>query len=782
MLQEIDHFEIPVQFDNELVRLIIYPQSDKFKMFEDDNPLDETMRYHLTEGGIYDYEFVSRDDSVYQFFPESEIIKIRKSERHKSEGIISTGIYVGHLRLQVVKNGKPVSFNVDFEIRSVKTDYESDYRQMLEDIAEYYTDLVLQQGAPVTQRLEVDEKLSPNTLYQRFAFVQSIIQSQNFAQAIHKIISNPVRKWKSSNKQQKIVSVRRFSKSNVKQIASSQDRVALFGTNSLYPHCLTSVPRYIDVECKQDTVDVVENQFVKFVLRTFYMFCSDIKEMKNASNRLKVEAEQIVTQIGEYLDCQFFRQISLPSFINMNSPVLQRKEGYREVFQDWLLFDLAAKLNWSGGDDVYGASKKNVATLYEYWLFFKLLELVCNVFGVVLENKEKLVTSSKNGDVLNLDLKQGRMRMIYGRNASTSRILNVALYYNRTFNRIVDLESDKRIHKAGSWTMSMRPDYTLSLWPGDISESKAEMEDMITHIHFDAKYRLDHISFEDNSNQEEQILEELNLEKEQQEIGIYKRADILKMHAYKDAIRRTCGAYVLYPGTENKIEKGFHEIIPGLGAFSVRPGHWNEDSCSLKNFLLEIKKHFMNRISQRERMSYYQFETYKHEPGTPFIESVPESVGSDRDFIPDKTTVLVANIKSLNIFKWMCDKHLYALCLGEDANLVSMSEYLNARYILFHEDKDIYGLVRIKTAVGDKRSIPYICSRTELIKKGWPYNPNFSSLYADNVYLLFEIDPNMGCEKELNHYSWNLDDILPNPYMLQNTFPINLVDLINKSR
>ena len=40
------------------------------------------------------------------------------------------------------------------------------------------------------------------------------------------------------------------------------------------------------------------------------------------------------------------------------------------------------------------------------------------------------------------------------------------------------------------------------------------------------------------------------------------------MHAYKDAIRRTGGAYVLYPGDKSINQKGFHEIIPGLRCIS----------------------------------------------------------------------------------------------------------------------------------------------------------------------------------------------------------------------
>ena len=44
------------------------------------------------------------------------------------------------------------------------------------------------------------------------------------------------------------------------------------------------------------------------------------------------------------------------------------------------------------------------------------------------------------------------------------------------------------------------------------------------------------------------------------------------MHAYKDAIRRSGGAYILYPGkTESKTNfQGFHEIIPGVGKFLPR--------------------------------------------------------------------------------------------------------------------------------------------------------------------------------------------------------------------
>ena len=77
------------------------------------------------------------------------------------------------------------------------------------------------------------------------------------------------------------------------------------------------------------------------------------------------------------------------------------------------------------------------------------------------------------------------------------------------------------------------------------------------------------------------------------------------MHAYKDAIRRTGGAYILYPGTDQKEPmKGFHEIIPGLGAFTVRPSKDDDGTQFLRKFISDIVIHLRNRVSQRERFSY----------------------------------------------------------------------------------------------------------------------------------------------------------------------------------
>src|SRR5690606_6373974 len=83
----------------------------------------------------------------------------------------------------------------------------------------------------------------------------------------------------------------------------------------------------------------------------------------------------------------------------------------------------------------------------------------------------------------------------------------------------------------------------------------------------------------------------------------YKNVDLLKMHAYKDAIRRSGGAYVLYPGTEPDCKRGFHEIIPGLGAFAINPTTHETGIAKLSEFIDQVTEHLLDRASQRENVS-----------------------------------------------------------------------------------------------------------------------------------------------------------------------------------
>jgi SAM-dependent methyltransferase len=102
------------------------------------------------------------------------------------------------------------------EVRSVKSDYRSDYRYMLESITERCTDLIMQIDSPINQHFETDFDKYPETLYQRFSFVKSLIDSLEFEEAIQKIVSNPTTKWEEEHEVKDIRSIRRFNQKNIK--------------------------------------------------------------------------------------------------------------------------------------------------------------------------------------------------------------------------------------------------------------------------------------------------------------------------------------------------------------------------------------------------------------------------------------------------------------------------------------------------------------------------------------------------------------------------------------
>ena len=646
-----DHLEIPILGNFGEIRLCIYPSSNNAMLFEEEDAVDYgESRWQLQEGCTYEYELESDNGHTYQFMDEDEIVRFSHSPRHPNAGTLKTGIYVGSLSLAIRDTELDCEIaKVNIEIKSVKAEYRTDYRKMLEDITAYYTDLVLMQGSPVTQKLEIDNDTPQQTLYQRYAFVRSIVENSAFQEAINKIVASPVRKWEETIVERNVSNVKRLSRRNMHQIASSRDRIPVYNGDEIgLPHGLNSVPRTLTVAYKRDTLDNQENQFVKFVLRSFSSFCSELRGKKNANDRLKAEIDKTMDVLNGHLSTLFFKQVSMPSQLNLNSPVLQRKEGYREILQAWLMFDLAAKLSWKGGDNVYEAGKRNVAVLYEYWVFFKLLEVISRVFDIDPVSVNKLVKT--DADRINLEIQQGKMTMIEGLYDTGSRKFNVRFYYNRTF---AHTREDEELDKSGSWTMNMRPDYTLSIWPGEISIDQAEREDLIVHIHFDAKYRVNKIDLGvDDSMNDEQMSEALLNEKKEQEEGIYKRADLLKMHAYKDAIRRTSGAYILYPGTVQRRLKGFHEIIPGLGAFCLTPSNYDEELITLQVFLLKIVEHMLDRTSQRERMSYYINNVY-NTPSKSVREEMPEPAGDNRDFLPDETWVVLGYVKNDKQLEWI---------------------------------------------------------------------------------------------------------------------------------
>lgn len=689
-------------------------------------------RYQLVEGCYYDYQL---SDSGYVLGDIGENI-IQQHKRTANLGTIAPNIFVGTLSIPLLdKHTSEELCKIELEVQSVKSGYRNDYRDMLELITEKCTDLLLQANSPVSQHFEIDYTKNSQTLYQKFAFIKSVIGTDEFAEAVHRIVTSPVTKWKEITEEKDIRNARRFSNANINEILKGGRRTKLPETHYLRSYGIDTLPERITTIRKTDSVDTSENRFIKHALENFLKFCTDINNKAKEFGHKKMETESglMIRELESHLHHTVFKDISRPTTLKLNSPVLQRKEGYREVLRVWLMFDLAAKLIWKGGDDIYSGGKKDIATLYEYWLFFKLLDLFQSIFEIEPKDIADLIKETSDG--LNLQIMQGKFTALRGVYDSGSRKLNIRFNYNRSFS------GKKTYPDSGSWTTTLRPDYTLSFWPFGISETEAEKQELIVHVHFDAKYKIANLTDLLEQNTEN----DLDEEKAENRKGIYKNADLLKMHAYKDAIRRTGGAYVLYPGDKSINQKGFHEIIPGLGAYPVKPSKTDNGIGELKAFILEIIEHFINRASQREKIAFRTFDIYKNPPESDNVvkEPLPEPYNTNRDLIPDDTFVLVGYYNSWEQYDWIKRTGIYNFRMGSGTgSLVLDQETVSSKYLLLHTsgDTDSCDLWKIVSRG------PKVYSKDDLIRKGYP-TPS-----QDN-YLVIQIEPIT--DTEFENVSWD---------------------------
>lgn len=707
------------------IRIIAEERSEPtiFELEEWDAYEHGEARIQLLEGCFYEYEVLG--DYLLRSSPA-----VVPSRINSAMGRLTPHVYVGTLTVEVLRMPDSVCCGeLKLEIRSRKASYRNDYRLMLEGITERCTDLLFYYNAPVTHPFIPDYLTDPQTLYQRFAFVNAVLTNREFEIAFQKIIRNPIKKWAGEEAEKDIRNAGKPDRNRIVQLAKRGNRVML-PDNHILKGRLASVPSRITVNAKTDSVDTPENRFVKHALEVFTGFATHIKSIAPEGSRFCNEVALLENYLDQMLSAPLFKEVGKPVRLALSGPALVRKEGYKQILRVWLMFDLAARLVWRGGDDVYHAGKKDVAVLYEYWLFFELLDVVKSVFAIEPAHIGDLVKPTKNG--LGLQLKQGRHLPVCGVFDAGSRKLNVEFSFNRSFSGQNDYP------QAGSWTTGMRPDFTLSIWPAGVSQAQAETEELIVHIHFDAKYKVESVAGVFGEKETE-------LAEGKSQPG-YQRDDLLKMHSYKDAIRRTAGAYVLYPGEEGKVykRKGFHELIPGLGAFAIRPSKTDNGCDELKRFLFDVVAHFQNRASQREKVAFRNFDIYNSRPAEEMRELLPEAFGKNRDLIPDETFVLVGYYKNDLHLNWIGKHNLYNFRTGAKSGSLSLGvAEVNARYLLLHGPAQTVSGMLFKL----NNRAPKLFSKQDLLQKGYP-GP------SRELYLIYATDPEV--EPEFAGMRWDV--------------------------
>lgn len=549
-----------------------------------------------------------------EFFPHitNEDNKLVKLEREDDRILFQFINYIGKSYIYFGENRE---VKIDFEVVPDKINYENDYVELTESIANECSALLMDYTSP-TSLTFLQDTTRDSTILEQFIFLRTFCYSDNLESLFCSIKRNPDR------------------------ILIKEDELKSFGTgipsSKFYSNPFSNsrswiktdtgsyIPSEISVTNKYDSFDTPANRFVKFALNIFAEICSKVLnkvEVEKTGLEIKKEAKKLQNIINDILYDSFFEDINELEIMPVNNQVLEKREGYNQIFNAFSMIDFALHLDWKGKDDIYKGEAKNTALLYEYWLFLELRKILFELAGKPQQSKDvepyNQFISDKNG--LTISLQQGKASLQEFKFPNLK--LKVNLYYNRTFS---PTQFNSSVY-WGSYSRPFRPDYTVAIYSDIYSkETDAIKAGEVSYIHFDAKYRIQDLTqfinsdkktiTEDNvdteiSNISEKESEELFEEKNDSIVNTYKRGDLLKMHTYNDAIRRTVGSYVLYPGNdknENEHTSVYDEILPGVGAFAIRPGNENVGHNAIKDFLAVTLEFKSKESSRQYRKNYFE--------------------------------------------------------------------------------------------------------------------------------------------------------------------------------
>ena len=256
----------------------------------------------------------------------------------------------------------------------------------------------------------------------------------------------------------------------------------------------------------------------------------------------------------------------------------------------------------------------------------------------------------------------------------------------------------------------MRPDYSLIIAPAE--GEPAGFEPLI--LHFDAKYRVNVIEelFGRSDRSEDANAEAA----ENDSRRMARRDDLLKMHAYRDAIRRSAGAYVLYPGDDSPRNtqeyREYRELLPGLGAFVFRPSLDGEavGSAALQQFLESVLDHVAMRFSAHERGRFWIEETFGVQP------THREDVSLFPFGMPEKNTpVLLGYVKNAEHWEWIRQRRMYNVRTeGRPGGVAANAEVLYSQLLL------LYGPSTNVVAIARIVAGPERISREAIRATGYP--------------------------------------------------------------
>jgi uncharacterized protein len=434
----------------------------------------EDDRIALEEDGTYVFRIDGADRVVLD--PAGELFSF--DDGSQTRGRLQPRQHVGRIRIAVRASHGEGTVNLTVQPR--KLGAETEYRQMLDDIADVATEAILQGFTPPAVALEHDATTRSQLLYQQFAFLHARLTASG-ERDLALVLHRPHRAWVEEEELRQPGAPLRGGARNLRALARAGPRVPVPAGQPI-----SSLPARVSVTRTEETLDTDANRFVLFALERWREIAQRVIDVLTAQSRRAgpisrgIDAAlEVIELVDRARSAPMFREVGRLQTFPVGNQVLQKRAGYRELLRTFVLAEIGARLalKWDV-DDVFGASQRNVATLYEYWAFLQLARSVGRVCGTDLAVSAFQLSS----DEMSMAFRRGAASRLQWTTMARGRTMQVELYFNREF--LVSALPD------ASWSRAMRPDCSIRVRPDD-SMGEVSAEDLTIWLHFDAKYRVE---------------------------------------------------------------------------------------------------------------------------------------------------------------------------------------------------------------------------------------------------------------------------------------------------
>ena len=443
------------------------------------------------------------------------------------------------------------NYSLMVEVRTKKLDYENEYSEMIADLSAYSSGLLFNINASLYQSHTYSD-VSQSTIYEYYMLFEYLFRPQNLPSVVDYLSRNLYSLLDNKTEFVPTTFASNIGADEIDELSSNPQH--LHQTTEKYSvYTDDNGEHYVPIMIKdmsyKDNIDVPENRFYKFFLE--YLRDKIIKAIDTKpGGQVELTLKSFRDDVNLFLSHGFFNNISQLDYIPLNSQVLQKKEGYREILEYYLMFEFGLKINFKDlDDDKFRGFEKEISYLYEIWCYFELIDILNKLTNSKSDFDSFIDIDSWSLSLENINELDYFNKLTIEDNDNDVEV-KITLMYNHSF-----FHSDTYNEQVlSSYSEQLDPDYTIMI----------EYKDKKKLLHFDAKYKLD-------------------------KYGCYKKEDIYKMHAYKDGINDTIGAYILYP-SDNKprILKETDGSFGSVGAFCLKPGHTNYEKKLIRKFIREV--------------------------------------------------------------------------------------------------------------------------------------------------------------------------------------------------